>query len=111
MFVDVSHRHVPIDEPIDLLNVAFENPRKMLVRTDGSVGGMPKRQNEQKLREPTDYTKVAVDYSVPDRLTGLQELEELRRVCPGRIWNFVRRQLCWTLIRISTLDTIPRRWR
>jgi hypothetical protein len=29
-------------------------------------------------------------YSVPDRNTGLLELEELRRTCPGRIWNFVR---------------------
>ncbi|EEB87677.1 hypothetical protein MPER_14901, partial [Moniliophthora perniciosa FA553] len=26
---------------------------------------------------------------VPDRVTGLQELEELRRLCPDRIWNFV----------------------
>lgn len=29
-------------------------------------------------------------YSVPDRNTGLMEVEELRRICPGRIWNFVR---------------------
>jgi hypothetical protein len=29
-------------------------------------------------------------YLVPDRVTGLQELEELRRVCSGRVWNFVR---------------------
>lgn len=30
-----------------------------------------------------------VSYLVPDRVTGLQELEELRRICPGRQWNFV----------------------
>lgn len=29
------------------------------------------------------------DYLVPDRVTGLQEVEELRRVCKGRTWNFV----------------------
>jgi hypothetical protein len=30
-----------------------------------------------------------VSYLVPDRVTGLQELEELRRISPGRHWNFV----------------------
>lgn len=30
-----------------------------------------------------------VSYLVPDRVTGLQELEELRRISPGRRWNFV----------------------
>jgi hypothetical protein len=29
------------------------------------------------------------DYLVPDRVAGLSELEELRRLCPGRQWNFV----------------------
>ena len=28
-------------------------------------------------------------YNVPDRLSGLEELGELRRLCPGRQWNFV----------------------
>jgi hypothetical protein len=26
---------------------------------------------------------------VPDRVTGLEEVEELRSLCPDRIWNFV----------------------
>ena len=34
--------------------------------------------------------KYNPDYLVPDRMTGLTEVEELRRVCPGRTWNFVR---------------------
>ena len=34
-----------------------------------------------------------VSYLVPDRVTGLQELEELRRICPGRQWNFVGSQI------------------
>ena len=30
-----------------------------------------------------------VSYLVPDRVTGLEELEELRRLSPKRKWNFV----------------------
>lgn len=28
-------------------------------------------------------------YQVPDRVTGWQEIQELRHICPGRVWNFV----------------------
>lgn len=28
-------------------------------------------------------------YGVPDRITGEKSVEELRRLCPGRTWNFV----------------------
>ncbi|KAF7789879.1 hypothetical protein EIP86_000827 [Pleurotus ostreatoroseus] len=88
MLAYLAHRHIPANEPIDLLNVSFENPRKILVKADGNIGGLPKRERKQKLREPTDYATIEVDYNVPDRVTGLQELEELRRLCPGRTWNF-----------------------
>ncbi|KZV77010.1 hypothetical protein PENSPDRAFT_278247 [Peniophora sp. CONT] len=74
----LAHRHVPLDEPIDLLNVAFENPRKLQARKPGRKGRpAPVEVNGQ------------IDYMVPDRETGLQEVEELRRICPGRTWNFV----------------------
>lgn len=84
-----TNRHVAPDEPIDLLNVAFENPRKIAVNIEGNVYGLPKREKKQKLRDPLDYSTVKVTYDVPDRLTGLQEVEELRRLCPGRTWNFL----------------------
>lgn len=32
---------------------------------------------------------LGISYMVPDRVTGLQALEELRQLCPGRVWNFV----------------------
>jgi len=86
-----SDRHVPTDEPIDLLNVAFENPWKIRIQKEGDPGGVPKR-----IRKSQPYRKEALEkngehlsYLVPDRITGLAELEELRRICPGRIWNFV----------------------
>jgi len=86
----LAHKHIPIDEPIDLLNVAFENPRKIKLQAEGNLGGVSKKQ--RKAREGTTATPdraAHASYDVPDRITGLQELEELRRLCPERIWNFV----------------------
>ena len=42
-------------------------------------------------------------YLVPDRITGLEEVEELRRLCPERRWNFVREYFCLTLTPVVTL--------
>lgn len=60
----VTNEFVPIDEPIDLINVAFERNSK---------------NND-------DSTK----YDVPDRKTGKQTLKELMDLCPERKWNFVQ---------------------
>ncbi|KAJ7357107.1 asparagine synthase-domain-containing protein [Mycena albidolilacea] len=76
-----AHNHIPLDEPIDLLNVAFQNPRKIKVQTVGNITKGQKRPPKQAANPPPPYM-------VPDRVTGLQELEELRRLCP-RVWNFV----------------------
>lgn len=83
-------RYIPADEPIDLLNVAFENPRKQ---------GKKHNQNRQKKRRLNveDHAEEGQDvvsgraasYLVPDRETGLEGVAELRRLCPHRIWNFV----------------------
>ncbi|KAI6005188.1 asparagine synthase-domain-containing protein [Pisolithus orientalis] len=86
MLAFLAHRHVPGDETIDLINVAFENPRKIQVQLGGKSDMLPKRERKR-------YRKVAdggtTSYLVPDRITGLQEVEELRKLCPGRTWNFV----------------------
>ncbi|KAK0465353.1 asparagine synthase-domain-containing protein [Desarmillaria tabescens] len=84
----LAHKHIPLEESIDLLNVAFENPRKIRMETEGNVGGVSRR-HKKKDKKPSECDSVRVSYMVPDRKTGLQELEELRRLCPGRTWNFV----------------------
>jgi hypothetical protein len=90
-----SDRHVPLDEPIDLLNIAFENPRKIRVQVDGNVGGTKKKKKKSNViqndrpKEGLVSGRYKPDYLVPDRAAGLCELEELRRLCPGRQWNFV----------------------
>ena len=80
---------MPPEEPIDLLNVAFENPRKIQVRHE-KVTGKKKREVVMALENGQENDQSAFDpYAVPDRITGLEEVEELRRLCPQRQWNFV----------------------
>eukprot|EP00041_Stephanoeca_diplocostata_P028536 m.812906 g.812906 ORF g.812906 m.812906 type:complete len:184 (-) comp23390_c0_seq92:2833-3384(-) len=57
MIAAVAHLVLPIDVGIDLVNVAFENPRM-------SKAGTPA-------------------YNVPDRLTGVDGLEELKQLPDG----------------------------
>ncbi|KAH9996543.1 asparagine synthase-domain-containing protein, partial [Russula vinacea] len=98
----LAAQHVPLDEPIDLLNIAFENPRKIRVQVDGNVGGIKKKkkkinalQNDRPI-EGRVSGRYDPDYLVPDRSAGLNELEELRRLCPGRQWNFVEVDVPYT---------------
>jgi hypothetical protein len=84
---------VPLTEPIDLLNVAFENPRKIDAQNASDSNGLTKRQRRSGVKHPNLNRKQSDEadpYRVPDRIGGLEELEELRRLCPGRVWNFVR---------------------
>lgn len=67
----LSHDLLPPSESIDLLNVAFENPRAH--RTDAS----------------NPASRTAAYESCPDRVTGRASHLELQQVCPGRLWRFV----------------------
>ncbi|KAJ3317978.1 Asparagine synthetase domain-containing protein 1 [Boothiomyces sp. JEL0866] len=62
----LANSYLPTGEPIDLLNVSFENPRTI------------KAHQKQ---DPFD---------VPDRLTGKLGAEELKALYPHRTWRFVR---------------------
>jgi asparagine synthetase B (glutamine-hydrolysing) len=63
----LAHELIPREQSIDLLNVAFENPRI--------------------------HSKLASHESpyelCPDRITGRASHSELIRVCPDRTWRFV----------------------
>lgn len=61
----LANRHLPISEPIDLLNVAFDNPRAAAASGKQNV------------------------FDTPDRITGRDGVAELRRIAPDRVWNFV----------------------
>ena len=65
----LANQCAPINEEIDLINVAFE-------------------QRLQKI-DIQNATDVAKSFDVPDRKTGIIALEELKGACPKRKFNFV----------------------
>lgn len=87
----LADRYLPSSEAIDLLNVAFENPRIEKAKTT-----TPQKSKKNKKKKPTDEkAKPLVEkplrsiYDTPDRLTGKAGVEELRSIAPERTWNFV----------------------
>ncbi|KAJ4330502.1 hypothetical protein N0V95_010044 [Ascochyta clinopodiicola] len=70
----ICHDLLPLDQGIDLLNVAFENPR---IHSNLEPGASP--------------------YELcPDRITGRSSHAELIQVCPGRQWRFVQVNVPYT---------------
>jgi asparagine synthetase B (glutamine-hydrolysing) len=105
----MAHDILPLEEQIDLLNVAFENPRVVLASKQP-----PKVKQQRKARQGRDQLDIHGEAiakgdplddalpvisppvgvvspfeACPDRMTGRSALKELRQVCPGRKWNFV----------------------
>ncbi|KAL9579317.1 MAG: hypothetical protein Q9212_005178 [Teloschistes hypoglaucus] len=74
----ITHEILPKEQDIDLLNVAFENPR-----VHGSA-------NVANVAAASPYMRC------PDRLTGLSSHAELQRTCPGRNWKFVSIDIPYT---------------
>ncbi|KAJ5086598.1 Asparagine synthase related protein [Penicillium alfredii] len=73
----LSHDILPVDEPIDLLNIAFENPRVAATA----------QSNRSKTISP--LPPVSIYENCPDRITGRSAHTELQRTCPGRTWRFI----------------------
>lgn len=71
----MCHDIIPVDQSIDLINVAFENPRVAA--------------NAQKLRGQEDSGSFNIYEACPDRMTGRKSFAELQEVCPGRAWKFI----------------------
>lgn len=76
----LAHEVVPEGDTIDLLNVAFENPR---VTAAAAANALKSRQTNE-----GNCLKSAYE-NCPDRITGRSSFAELCRVCPGRKFNFV----------------------
>ncbi|KAA1065365.1 hypothetical protein PGT21_013601 [Puccinia graminis f. sp. tritici] len=68
----LAHFHIPLTESIDLINVAFENPRAA--------------SNSRRNNQPV----IPDIFSVPDRHTGEESWKELCQLTPGRTWRFVK---------------------
>lgn len=83
-----SCRFIPVGEPIDLLNVAFENPRSLAnAAAEKSKSGKKKKGREVpsveiseariELEEEGEDERTERVYGVPDRLTGREAVAEL----------------------------------
>lgn len=71
----LADKHLPIHEPIDLLNVAFENPR--------SQNAKKNKQNNP----PSAAADATATYDTPDRITGREGVQELRFVSMHALWE------------------------
>ncbi|KAK3398369.1 asparagine synthase-domain-containing protein [Sordaria brevicollis] len=79
----LAHEVMDPDQGIDLLNVAFENPR---------VVAQLRKDHAKKSKENGDEVDVdSIDFyeACPDRITGRKSFAELQKVCPGRAFRFV----------------------
>lgn len=105
----MAHDLVPADQSIDLLNVAFENPRVIEASRQGSGAILRTGQSFEDQREISGSCETLVlahakgiatsssgpagliwaYESCPDRITGRKAFKELQQVCPGRKWKFV----------------------
>lgn len=84
MLARLAHDLLPLDDVIDLLNVAFENPRVVAAARHASRFAPPG------IDGPDCYGQC------PDRITGLASHAELQQICPGRVWRFVSIDIPYT---------------
>ncbi|XP_004601444.2 asparagine synthetase domain-containing protein 1 [Sorex araneus] len=80
----LADRHIPLDEPIDLLNVAFMSKETTSNQKGGKQKNYCKTSSEESSAADPDK-----QFDVPDRITGRAGLKELKTVSPSRIWNFI----------------------
>ena len=74
LLASLAHQIIPSSESIDLLNVAFENPRVVKAATKTAPA----------------LAQAYSPYSdCPDRRTGMAALHELHQTCQTRDWRFI----------------------
>lgn len=113
----LAHEALPPNEPIDLLNVAFENPRVLEARANDLAApkksktriknsGIPPGEfsTEDTPASVSTATSILVDpYSIcPDRITCLSSFRELQKTCPTRKFNLI-------LINVPLTETLSHR--
>ncbi|PQE06329.1 Asparagine synthase protein [Rutstroemia sp. NJR-2017a WRK4] len=90
----LAHDILPLGQEIDLLNVAFENPRVIKAAQTGprSKKGKEPLQTPQQTDTPDSMaskSNISPYETCPDRETGRKAHHELQNVCPTRTWRFV----------------------
>ncbi|NXY83149.1 ASND1 protein, partial [Alcedo cyanopectus] len=94
----LADKHVPLGEPIDLLNVAFTRKERAEPKGAPKIHASLDTQLDVlcppgRWQDPEDPdAKSGTPFSgfcVPDRITGRAGLKELEAINPSRTWNFV----------------------
>jgi len=95
----MAHDILPPEQDIDLINVAFENPR--VVQAAKNYKSLQHKKKIRSTTNPTtpEFTEAALStegsrdvspYEIcPDRETGRKSFQELVKTCPSRKWRFV----------------------
>jgi asparagine synthetase B (glutamine-hydrolysing) len=87
----MAHDLLPPEQEIDLINVAFENPRS--INAAKKTAAIKKRPTEGEnlavTDNQTDSECISCYELCPDRKTGRSAFQELAYICPGRVWRFV----------------------
>ncbi|KAG9247997.1 asparagine synthase-domain-containing protein [Calycina marina] len=107
----IAHDILPHDQDIDLINVAFENPR-VVAAANKPIKVSKKRQgraigsnlgtknyitpNEELEAKTLKATEVGPFELCPDRETGRKAFLELGEVCPHRTWRFIAVDIPYT---------------
>ncbi|KAJ1186966.1 hypothetical protein NDU88_003745 [Pleurodeles waltl] len=89
----LSDCYVPLEEPIDLLNVAFmmkplntpKGTNKYNKKNKKQISSCP----EDAMTDSTKDSAYQSSFDVPDRITGRAGLKELEALNPSRTWNFI----------------------
>ncbi|CAD6503508.1 BgTH12-03170 [Blumeria graminis f. sp. triticale] len=82
----IVHDILPAHEDVDLINVAFENPRAVNAAKNQSSNkdtSLHVTATGHEDRENNPYENC------PDRKTGRKSLMEIQSICPGRTWRFL----------------------
>ncbi|KAI8910577.1 asparagine synthase-domain-containing protein [Powellomyces hirtus] len=94
----LADRFLPPGEPCDLLNVAFQNPRRQQAlenqrkdKTKKGNSSLAEAGSGTSSRGDSNDTagSASAQYDVPDRLTGRAGVVELTARYPDRSWQFV----------------------
>ncbi|PWN21909.1 hypothetical protein BCV69DRAFT_281816 [Microstroma glucosiphilum] len=83
-----THLALPAQQSIDLLNVAFENPRVLQAAKNGREAER-KGVGKDHLSLTEGASSSLSRFSTPDRLLSHATLAQLQALSPGRQWNLV----------------------
>jgi len=90
----MAHDLLPIEQEVDLINVAFENPRVVeaaRIRLSSKKQDVTNIQDNARFNLQNAETESEISFfeTCPDRETGRKAFQELQNVCRHRVWRFV----------------------